>query len=147
MYKILHLVRCYYWPLVMMPENKIVLKEKYLTMWDSATSILQMKTYLANEVMILVTVQLLSCVWLCNSMTAAQQVSLSSTIPRACLNSCPSSQGCHPSISSSVAPFSSCSQSFPASGSFQWVNSSYQVDKIMELQRQCLQWIFRTEFL
>ena len=146
-YKILHLVKCYYWPLVMMPENKIVLKEKYLTMWDSATSILQMKTYLANEAMILVTVQLLSCVWLCNSMTAAQQVSLSSTIPRACLNSCPSSQGCHPTISSSVAPFSSCSQSFPASGSFQWVNSSYQVDKIMELQRQCLQWIFRTEFL
>ena len=46
----------------MMPENKIVLKEKYLTMWDSATSILQMKTYLANEAMILVTVQLLSCV-------------------------------------------------------------------------------------
>ena len=34
-------------------------------------------------------------------------------------NSCPSSQWCHPTISSSVVPFSSCSQSFPASGSFQ----------------------------
>ena len=33
-------------------------------------------------------------------------------------NSCPSSQWCHPTISSSVVPFSSCLQSFPASGSF-----------------------------
>ena len=37
----------------------------------------------------------------------------------ACLNSCLSSQGCHPIISFSVVPFSSCLQSFPASGSFQ----------------------------
>ena len=33
-------------------------------------------------------------------------------------HTCPLSQWCHPTISSSVAPFSSCSQSFPASGSF-----------------------------
>ena len=33
-------------------------------------------------------------------------------------NSCPSSQWCHPTISSSVIPFSSCLQPFPASGSF-----------------------------
>ena len=38
--------------------------------------------------------------------------------PRACSNSCPSSQRCHPIISSSVVPFSSCLQSFLASGSF-----------------------------
>ena len=38
--------------------------------------------------------------------------------PRVCSNSCPLSQWCHPTISSSVAPFSSCPQSFPASGSF-----------------------------
>ena len=36
---------------------------------------------------------------------------------RACSNSCPSSQWCHPTISSSVVPFSSCLQSFPAAGS------------------------------
>ena len=35
-----------------------------------------------------------------------------------CSNSCPLSQWCHPTISPSVAPFSSCPQSFPASGSF-----------------------------
>jgi len=34
-------------------------------------------------------------------------------------NPCPSSLWCHPAISSSVVPFSSCPQSFPASGSFQ----------------------------
>ena len=34
-------------------------------------------------------------------------------------NSCPSSRWCHPTISSSVIPFSFCLQSFPASGSFQ----------------------------
>ena len=34
-------------------------------------------------------------------------------------NPCPSSRWCHPTISSSVIPFSSCPQSFPASGSFQ----------------------------
>ena len=39
--------------------------------------------------------------------------------PRACSNPCPLSQRCHPTISSSVVPFSSCLQSFPASGSFQ----------------------------
>ena len=38
--------------------------------------------------------------------------------PRVCSNSCPLSRGCHPTISSSVVPFSSCLQSFPASGSF-----------------------------
>ena len=42
-----------------------------------------------------------------------------SPTPRACSNSCPLSQWCHPTISSSVIPFSSCLQSFPASESFQ----------------------------
>ena len=50
--------------------------------------------------------------------TAACQASLSFTISRSCSNSCPLSQWCHPTISSSVVPFSSCLQSFPASGSF-----------------------------
>ena len=38
--------------------------------------------------------------------------------PRVCWNSCPLRQWCHPTILSSVIPFSSCLQSFPASGSF-----------------------------
>ena len=41
-----------------------------------------------------------------------------SPTPGACSNSCPSSRWCHPTISSSVIPCSSCLPSFPASGSF-----------------------------
>ena len=41
-----------------------------------------------------------------------------SSTSRARSNSCPSCQWCHPTISSSVIPFSSCLQSFPVSGSF-----------------------------
>ena len=49
-----------------------------------------------------------------------QHASLScpSPTPGACSNSCPSSRWCHPTISFSVVPFSSCLQSFPALGSF-----------------------------
>ena len=42
-----------------------------------------------------------------------------SPTPRVYPNTCPLSQWCHPTISSSVDPFSSCPQSFPGSGSFQ----------------------------
>ena len=62
---------------------------------------------------------LLSCVQLfLTPRTAARQVSLSIKNSRACSNSCPSSWWCHLTISSSVVPFSSRLQSFPASGSF-----------------------------
>ena len=74
-----------------------------------------------------------------------------SPIPRACSNSCPLSQWCHPTISSSVIPFSHL-QSFPASRSFQislfksvlyirWPSIGFQ------LQHQSFQWIFRTDLL
>ena len=51
--------------------------------------------------------------------TVACQASLPSPTPRVYSNSCPLSQWCHPTISSSVVPFSSHLQSFPVSGSFQ----------------------------
>ena len=50
--------------------------------------------------------------------TAARQTSLSFTISQSLLNSCLLSWWCHLTISSSIASFSSCPQSFPASGSF-----------------------------
>ena len=56
-----------------------------------------------------------------------------SPTPRACSNSCPSSWWCHPTISSSVVPFSSCLQSFLASGYFlvsQFFASSGQVTSV-----------------
>ena len=78
-----------------------------------------------------------------------------SPITRACGKSCPSSRWCHPTISSSVIPFSSRLQSFPASGSFpmsqfftsggQSIGASATVEahwKVMTFQ-----WIFRTDFL
>ena len=64
-------------------------------------------------------IQLLSCVRLFAT-PGLQHARLPyrSPIPGASLNSCPSSRWCHPTISSSVVPFFSCPQSFPASGSF-----------------------------
>ena len=50
--------------------------------------------------------------------TAACQASCPSPAPRACSNSCPLHLWCHPTISSSIVPFSSHLQSFPASESF-----------------------------
>ena len=47
------------------------------------------------------------------------RLSCPSPTARVYSNSCPLSRWCHPTISSSVVPFSSCLQSFPASGSFQ----------------------------
>ena len=66
-----------------------------------------------------VAVQSLSHVWLSvTPWTAARQASRLSPTPRVCSNSCPLSQWCHPTISPSVVPFSSCLQFFPASQSF-----------------------------
>ena len=66
-----------------------------------------------------VVVQPLCHVWLCVTLwTAAHQASLSSLSPRVCSNSHPLSRWFDPTVSSSVTPFSSCPQSFPASGSF-----------------------------
>ena len=58
-------------------------------------------------------VQLFATPW-----TTACQISLSFTILGVCSNSCLLSRWCHPTISSSVSPFSSYPQSFPASRSF-----------------------------
>ena len=51
-------------------------------------------------------------------------------------NLCPSSQWCHPAISSFVIPFSSCLQFSQNQGLFRWVSSSHQVAKVLEFQRQ-----------
>ena len=63
--------------------------------------------------------QSLSRVWpFATLWTAALRASLSFTISRICSDSCPLCRWCHPTISSSVVPFSSHLQSFLASGSF-----------------------------
>ena len=57
-----------------------------------------------------------SCPTLCNPWTAAYQLPCPSPTPEPCSNSNKSNQWCPPVISSSVVPFSSRLQSFPASG-------------------------------
>ena len=65
--------------------------------------------------------------------TAVHQASLSFTIFRVCSNSCPLSQRCHSTISSSVASFSSYHQSFPASRSFPMSCLFYRIYKIVTI--------------
>ena len=48
--------------------------------------------------------------------------------------------------SNHVISFYSCLQSFQHQGLFQWVDSSHQVAKVLELQHQSFQWIFRVDF-
>ena len=59
-----------------------------------------------------------SCLILCNSMDCSLPCFPVLHHLRVCSNSCPLSQWCHPTNLSSVASFSSCPQSFPASGFF-----------------------------
>ena len=72
-----------------------------------------------------------------------------SSTPRACSNSCPSSQWCHPTISSSIIPFSFCLQSFPASGPFamSWFFTSGGQSIGDSASASVLPMIFRTYFL
>ena len=63
------------------------------------------------------------CLTFCNTVNCRVAVLQDCRLPspplslRVCSNTCPLSQWCYPTISSSVAPFSFCPQSFPASGS------------------------------
>ena len=68
-----------------------------------------------------------------------------SPTPRAYSNSCLLSRWCHPTISSSVVPFSSCLQSFPVSGSFPMSQLFTSGDQSIEASASAsFQWIFRT---
>ena len=72
-----------------------------------------------------------------------------SIFPRSLLKLMSFSWWCHPTVSSSVASFSSWSQSFWHQNLYQWVSSLHQVAKVLELQfqYQSFQWIFRIDFL
>ena len=70
-------------------------------------------------------------------------------LPEFTQTQCPLSWWCHPAISSSV-PFSSCPQSFPASGSFpmsQFFTSGGVSVLEFQLQHQSFQWTPRTDLL
>ena len=70
--------------------------------------------------------------------------------PRDCSNSCPLSQWCHSTISSSIHPPSPPAINLSQlQGLFQWDGSSHQVAEVLklQLQHQSFQWIFRVDFL
>ena len=69
--------------------------------------------------------------------------------PRVCSNSCPLSQWCYLTISSSATLFSFCLNLSQHQSLFQWVGPSHHVAKVLELQLQyqSFQWIFSIDFL
>ena len=95
-----------------------------------------------SSVQSLIRVRLFATPW-----TAARQASLSITNSQSPPKPCPFSRWCHPTISSSVVPFSSCPQSFPASRSFQMSQLFASGAKVLEfqLQNQSFQWTPRTD--
>ena len=87
--------------------------------WPSVQPIVIWQQEAFNLTSVSQSVQSLSCVQLfATPWIAARQASLFKTNSQSLPNSHPSSQWCHPAISSSVIPFSSCPQSLLASGSF-----------------------------
>ena len=66
--------------------------------------------------------------------TAVWQISLSITSSWSSLKLMSINQWCHPTISSSVVPLSSCPQFSQRQGLFKWVSSSHQVVKVLEFQ-------------
>ena len=95
-------------------------REKMRSDSDERTAVAKANRGVACRVLGIEQPLLLSCSVLsdslrCHFTTAALQASLS---PRICSNSCPLSRLCHVTLLPSVAPFSFCPQSFPASGSF-----------------------------
>ena len=96
----------------------------FITSINTVLFIMLLLNMLLSRFMILVSVyvvvvQLLSRIWFfVTPWSATRQASLSFTISLILLKLIPLSPWCHPTLSSSVVPFSSCLQSFPASGSF-----------------------------
>ena len=87
------------------------------------------------------------CPTLCDPMNYSMPGSSVTDFLRVGSNACPLSLWCNLTISSSDAPFSFCPQSFPAAECFPTISSSHQVVKVLELQLQSFQWVFRADFL
>ena len=128
-----------------MPQLSVSIPAPLSLLLSSLISVLlSFSVYILYSVQSLSRVQLFATTW-----TAAHQASCPPPTPWVYSNSCPLSQWCHPIISSSVIPFSSCLQSSPASGSFpisQFFASCGQSIGF-QLQHQSFQWIFRTDLL
>ena len=100
------------------------------------------------KISVVVTVQLLSPVWLFATPEAGTAC-LSFTSPGVCSNARALSQWCHPTISPTVTPSPPTFNLSQHQGFFQWVSYSHHLAKVLELQlqHQSFQRIFRIYFL
>ena len=91
--------------------------------------------------------QALSHVWL--FMMQRTRLPCPQLSPRICSYSCPLSQWCYLTISSSSTPFPFAFNHSQYQGLFQWVGCMHQVAKVLELhlQHQTLQWKFRVLYI
>ena len=97
----------------------------------------------------IVVVWSLSRVWLWAHGLQHARLPCPSLFPRVCSDSCPLSHWCYLTISSSVALSPIAFSLSQHQGLFQWVKSSHQEAKVLELQlqHQSFQWILRVAFL
>ena len=111
-----------------------IIKDQKLHVWNSGWAISNPERWCCESAA-LSSVQSLSCVRLfATPWTAARQAPCPSPSPGVHPNPCLLSRWCHPTISSSVIPFSTCPQSFPASGSFQMSPLSHlQIEMVLFL--------------
>ena len=102
----------HFWKLYLTVQSYLIGRQEYMHSFPFALIL-----YL-SFVVVVVVIQSLSHVRLFST-PELQHARLRCPLPpTVCSNSCPLSWWCHPTILSSFAPFSSCPQSFPASGSF-----------------------------
>ena len=100
-------------------QDNCYLLGAFINFLDSMSTVIKETFSFRHKPYYFLVIQSLSHVQLfATALTAACQTSLSFTISQRCSNLCPLSWWCHPTISSSVIPFSSCLLSSPAWGSF-----------------------------
>ena len=94
-----------------------------------------------------IVIQLLNCICLfVTPWTAAHRLPCPSLSPWVCSNSCPLSQSCHLTISCSVAPVLFALNLYQHSGSFPLSQLFASGGRVLELQHQSSQWVFRIFF-
>ena len=130
------LVVCHLWGRTESDTTEVTLQQQQTITWVRCALFLliygQEMTWITVQPQFS-SVQSLSCVWLfVTPWTQHARPPCPSPTPRVYSNSCPLSWWCHPAISSSVIPFSSCLQSFLASGSFQMSQFFKSGTKVLE---------------
>ena len=110
-------------------QNKFGSVPSFLIVWKNLSSLVEFPSELVQLVWdsclqgVSISIIQFSCTVMSDSLwyheSQHARLPCPSTTPRVRPNPCPLCRWCHPTISSSVVPFSSCIQSLPASGSFQ----------------------------